>query len=423
VTRVDAPGWRRLNRGADEVHSHSHRINFEEGRMPHAVSRRRFVGGLAAAVGYLQAERPAAQAPQGASGQSAGVRQARPRLAVEEYDAAAKLAYNENPYGPSEAVMKAMTSAFKYDNRYSYPDGNIVQELATHHGVKPENILLAAGSGEILQVADRTFLPGGRKVVGVTPTFGEVYEYAAGVRSESITLPLRDDYGQDIGALVRTTRANHRDVGFVYVCTPNNPTGVIVTKQDIRQLLDGIPEDVPVVIDEAYHHYVETPDYATSIPYVLQDRPVIVARTFSKVYGLAGMRLGYAVAPKPFIDRMRPHCTASINALVKWAGVAALRDTATADRVRTTTLQLRRKTTAALEGLGFKVLPSEANFFMVHIRRPVQPVIEEFRKQGVLVGRPFPPMLEHLRVSVGTAEEMERFLTSFRTIVGRKTAV
>jgi len=144
-------------------------------------------------------------------------------------------------------------------------------------------------------------------------------------------------------------------------------------------LLDGVPEDVPVLIDEAYHHYVEHPDYATSLPYVLEGRQVIVTRTFSKIYGLAGMRLGYAVAPKALIDRMRPHCTASINALVKWAGVAALHDTTAAARVRESTLGLRKKTTAELERLGYTVLASDANFFMVHIRRDVVPVIETFR--------------------------------------------
>jgi histidinol-phosphate aminotransferase len=383
--------------------------------MPSTVSRRSFLGGLTAAVGTLTADAPLA-----AQTSAAVARQPRPRLGLDEYDRAAKLAYNENPYGPSEAVMKAMTTAFKYDNRYGYPDGNLVQELAAHHGVKEENILIGAGSGEILQVVGRTFLGAGRRVVGVTPTFGEVYEYASGVRSDSIILPLREDYGQDIGVLVKTARTNYRDVGFIYLCTPNNPTGVVVTRQEIKQLLDGIPEDVPVLIDEAYHHYVDNPDYATSIPYVLEGRPVIVARTFSKIYGLAGMRLGYGIAPKPLIDRMRPHCTASINALVKWAGVTALGDPAAAARVRTTTLQLRRTTTAELEGMGFKVLPSEANFFMVHIRRQVQPAIDELRKRGVLVGRPFPPMLEHLRVSVGTADEMERFLRAFTDVVGRR---
>jgi len=385
--------------------------------MSHTVTRRSFLGGLSAAVGVLTPEASLIAQTSGAS-----LRQPRPRLGLDEYDAAAKLANNENPYGPSEAVLKAMTTAFKYDNRYGYPDGNLVQELAAHHGVKAGNILLGAGSGEILQVAARTFLGGGRRIVGVTPTFGGVFEYASGVRSESIVVPLREDYGQDMGALIKTTLNNHRDVAFVYLCTPNNPTGIVVTKEDVRRLLDGIPEDVPVLIDEAYHHYVESAAYATSIPYAIEGRPVIVARTFSKIYGLAGMRLGYAVAAEPIIDRMRPHCTASINALVRWAGVTALADTDAADRVRQKTLQLRRSTVAELEGMGFKVLPSETNFFMVHIRRQVPTVTDEFRARGVLVGRPFPPMLEHLRVSVGTADEMRRFLAAFREIVGRKTA-
>ena len=382
--------------------------------MSTTVSRRHFVGGLAAALGYigthttipLAGQTPAARPPR-----------RRPRLSLAEYDAAAKLAYNENPNGPSESVMKAMTNAFRFDNRYNFPDGDIVQAIAAHHAVEPENLLLGAGSSEILQVAGRTFLHDGRKVVGVEPTFADVYEYASGVHAESIVLPLGEGYRQDIPALVRATRANHRDVGFVYLCTPNNPTGIVVTKQEVRQLLDGIPDDVPVLVDEAYHHYVEHADYATSIPYVTEGRQVIVTRTFSKVYGLAGMRLGYAVAPKALIDRMRPHCTGSINALVMWAGAAALADTAAAQRVRESTLRLRKKTTAELERLGYTVLPSDANFFMVHIRQEVAPVIDAFRSRGVLVGRPFPPMLEHLRVSVGTPDEMDRFVAAFKQIV------
>jgi histidinol-phosphate/aromatic aminotransferase/cobyric acid decarboxylase-like protein len=255
-------------------------------------------------------------------------------------------------------------------------------------------------------------------VIGVAPTFADVYEYASGVRAESLVLPLRSDHTQDIGMMVRATRANHRDVAFVYLCTPNNPTGIVVGKADVRQLLDGVPDDVPVLIDEAYHHYVEDPGYATSIPYVKDGRSVIVTRTFSKIYGLAGMRLGYGIAPAALVARMRPHCTGSINALVKWAGVAALKDTASVDRVRSSTLQLRKTTTAELEKLGYKVLPSDTNFFMVHLRRDVTPVIEAFRAKGVLVGRPFPPMTQHLRVSVGAPEEMDRFLSAFRQILG-----
>jgi histidinol-phosphate aminotransferase len=377
------------------------------------VSRRHFVGGLAATLGTMRIpERPAratqAQAPSAP----------RPRrMTIEEYDAAAKLAFNENPHGPSESVVKAMASAVRFQSRYNYPDAGILDEIAAHHGVAREQVILGAGSSEILEVAGRSFLPGGRKVVGVEPTFADVYEYASGVRAESIILPLRQDYTQDIAALVRATRRNHRDVGFVYLCTPNNPTGIVVTKAEVRELLDGIPEDVPVLIDEAYHHYVAHPEYATSVPYVREGRQVIVARTFSKVYGLAGMRLGYGIAPKPLIDRMRPHTTGSINALVKWAGAAALKDTAAMDRTRTATLQLRRQTTTAIEQMGYTVLPSEANFFMVHLRKEVTPVIEAFRDRGVFVGRPFPPMTRHLRVSVGTEAEMARFLEAFRLIL------
>lgn len=380
----------------------------------HPVSRRRFVGGVAAGLGYLGL-RPVGELW---SQDPVAVLQA----PADAYDALAKLANNENPYGPSDSVLQAMTRAFKYANRYGYPDGGIVQEIAKHHGVKPEHIMLGAGSGEILDVACTALLQDGRRIVGSDPSYSILYQHATGIKADVIKLPLLEDYRQDIPALVRATRTHYRDVGFVYLCNPNNPTGRIVTKEEVRQLLDGIPEDVPVLIDEAYHHFVDDPAYATSIPYVLEGRPVIVTRTFSKIVGLAGMRLGYAVAPRELIQQMRPYAIGSINAVVKWGGVAALKDTAEQARVRQVTLALRTKTTAELQSFGYPVIPSNANFFMVHIRRPVQPVIEEFRKKGVLVGRPFPPMLGHLRVSVGTVDEMRRFMSAFKEIFPASTA-
>jgi histidinol-phosphate aminotransferase len=379
----------------------------------HAVSRRSFVGGLAAALGYLGV-RPEADLLAQAAGQGQGG--GRGRLTADAYDSMAKLASNENNWGPPESVMKAMNAAWKYANRYGYPDGGILEAIAQHHGVKPENVLLGAGSGEILDVVGTTFLQGDRKVLGVEPSYGSVYQHATSIKSDAIKLPLDPDFRQNIPAMIKATKAYYRDIGFVYLCNPNNPTGVVVTKQEVKQLLDGIPEDMPVLIDEAYHHFVEDPNYATSVPYVLEGRPVIVARTFSKIAALAAMRLGYAVAPAPLIQRMRPYSIGSINALVKHGGVAALKDTAAQEQVKKQTIQLRKKTTAELESLGYSVIPSETNFFMVHVKRPVQGVIEDFRKHNVLVGRPFPPMLEHLRVSIGTAEEMDRFMAAFKQI-------
>ena len=376
-----------------------------------AVSRRGFMGGAAAALGYLGIH-PGdlwAQTRTGAP---------RSRPSTADYDGFAKLANNENPYGPPESVMKAMTEAFKYSNRYGYPDGGLVQEIAAHHGVKPENVLLGAGSGEILQVVGTTFLQDGRKVIGVEPSYGSVYQHASGIKADAIKLALRDDYTQDIPQMILAVKANYRDLGFVYLCSPNNPTGLAVSKQDVKLLLDSLPPDLPVLIDEAYHHFVDDPSYATSVPYVLEGRPVIVARTFSKISALAGMRLGYAIAPKFIVDQMRPYAVGSINALVKWGGVAALKDTAAQEQVKRVNRELRDKTTAELKALGFTVIPSQTNFFMVHVKRHVVLLAEEFRKKGVLVGRPFPPMTEHLRVSVGTADEMSRFMVAFKEIFG-----
>ncbi len=373
------------------------------------VSRRGFVGGVAAALAtpwFGSPWRVFAQSGAGPQG----------LVGADAYDRVAKLAFNENPYGPPESVMKAMTGAFKYANRYGYPDGGLREAIAALHGVKPDQVLLGAGSGEILDVVGTTFLAGGRMVVGVEPSFGQVYQHADEVKGGALLLPLGKDYRQDIPAMIRTVKANARDVGFVYLCNPNNPTGLTVSREEVRELLDGIPGDIPVLIDEAYHHFVEDPRYATSMPYVLEGRPVIVTRTFSKIAALAGMRLGYAVAPTSLIDRMQPFTIGSINAVVKWGGVAALKDTAAQEWVKRTTIDLREKTVGALQAAGYESLPSQANFFMVHIRRPVQPVIAEFRQRGVLVGRPFPPMLEHLRVSVGTAEEMDRFVAAFKEI-------
>jgi histidinol-phosphate aminotransferase len=382
------------------------------------VSRRNFVGGIAAALGYLGVgpDVDLFAQTQGAAGAAP-----RARAPMDDYDSFAKLASNENNYGPPESVMKAMNNAWKYSNRYGYPDGNILQEIAKHHGVKNESVLLTAGSGEALDVIGTTFLPNGKKVLGVEPSYSSVYQHATSIKSTAIKLPLGKDYRQDIPAMIKAANEHASEIGLIYLCNPNNPTGMIVTKQEVKQLLDGIPKDMAVLIDEAYHHFVDDPNYATSVPYVLEGRPVIIARTFSKIAALAGMRLGYAIATPDIINKMRPYSMGSINALVKHGGAASLKDTASQADVKRRTIDTRKKTAAELEAHGYRTIPSETNFFMVHLGgRQVQPVIEEFRAKKVLVGRPFPPMTDHMRVSVGTPEEMTRFVTAFKEIFPAK---
>ena len=254
--------------------------------------------------------------------------------------------------------MAAMTSAYRFGNRYNYPDADIAAEIAAHHGVRPENVILGAGSSEILQVAGRTFLPGDEKSSASnrpsrtsTNTPRVSAPSRSSCRSAATTRRTSTQWcaplAITIAALASSTSAR-----------PTIPPASSSTAPRSGGCSTASRRDVPVLIDEAYHHYVEDPGYATSIPYVLEGRNVVVTRTFSKIYGLAGMRLGYGIAPVALVDRMRPHCSGSINALVKWAGAAALKDTASAERVRSVTLQLRKKTTAELEKLGYKVLPS-----------------------------------------------------------------
>jgi histidinol-phosphate aminotransferase len=387
-----------------------------------SVSRRHFVGGIAAALGYLKVGPEVdlfAQAPR----QQGAAPRMPARPAMDDYDTYAHLSSNENCWGPPESVMKAMNGAWKYANRYGYPDANIVQEIAKHHGLKPENILLTAGSGEALDVIGTTYLMGGKKVLGVEPTYSTVYQHATSIKTTAIKLPLGKDYREDIAATIKAANTRASEIGLVYLCNPNNPTGLVVTKQEVKQLLDGIPKGMPVLIDEAYHHFVDTPDYASAVPYVVEGRPVIITRTFSKIAALAGMRLGYAIAREDMIAQMRPYSMGSINALVKHGGAAALKDTDSQAKIKKMTIDLRDKTSAELRAHGYDVIPSQTNFFMVSIGREIQPVIEEFRQKKVLVGRPFPPMTTHMRVSVGTADEMDRFMKAFKEIFPAKAAV
>jgi histidinol-phosphate aminotransferase len=383
----------------------------------HPLSRRRFFGGVATALGALGLRPSSGLFAQGGTAQFRG--------SDAEYDSFAKLASNENNWGPPEQVMKAMNGAWKYANRYGYPDGNIVQAIADHHGVKPENVLLTPGSGEVLEIVGEAFLMGNtKKVVGADPTYATVFQHATNIKAEGIKVPLLKDYRQDIPTMISEANKNAASVGLFYLCNPNNPTGAVVTAAEVKQVIEGIPKTMPILIDEAYHHFVDDPAYGTSIPYVIEGRPVIIARTFSKIAALAAMRIGYAVSTPEIIKQLRVYASNSVNVLAKWGAAASLKDTAGQAEVKAKITGLRNKTTRELEAYGYPTIPSQTNFFMVSLEgRTVQPVIEEFRAKGVLVGRPFPPMINHLRVSVGLPEEMDRFMKGFKEIFPKKTAV
>jgi histidinol-phosphate aminotransferase len=208
------------------------------------------------------------------------------------------------------------------------------------------------------------------------------------------------------------------ETGMVYICNPNNPTGTIVRKDELQKFMDRVPQSVTVVVDEAYLHFVSDPAFESAVRYAQEGRSIIVARTFSKIYGLAGMRIGYAVGRKDLIAKIKPFTVDfSISGIAAKAAMAAIADSAHVERLAKLNNAQRQVFYDEMKKMEFEPIPSESNFIMVNIRKPVAPLIEELKKRKVLVGREFPAMSNFLRVTVGTAEEMRKFYVAFREVM------
>jgi histidinol-phosphate aminotransferase len=370
-----------------------------------SLTRRRFAGALCASVGASLI----------APGLASPAAAARPRAAGKSGDRV-RLDSNENPYGPSPRALEAMRRSQGAAARY--PDAleeRVTEAIARLHGVGPENVVLGCGSGEVLRMADMAFLGPDRCVVAAEPTFEAVLSYARVTRAEPVKVPLTRDFRHD---LPRLAAACGDRAGLVYVCNPNNPTGTIVARDELAAFLGSVPRGVVVLVDEAYHHFVEDPRYASAFEWVGKAPDLIVVRTFSKIYGLAGMRLGYGVGAKERIVAMREHrIWSNSNVAVLEAALASLKDPDHVPRQRRLMNDSRRRLRRELEKDGRRYIPSEANFVMIDVGGDVAPVIAALRERGILVGRKFPSLPNWLRVSIGTREEMEAFLGGLRAVV------
>ncbi len=328
---------------------------------------------------------------------------------------------NENPYGPSHRALKAITHSERVASRY--PDAQetaAIEALARLHGVQPENVILGCGSGEILRMADMAFLAPGKNLVVCQPTFEAVLAYARVTHADPVQVPQTADFRHDLPAMAAA--CNDR-TGLVYVCNPNNPTGTIVSKDELAAFIAKAPPSATILVDEAYHHFVEDARYSSAFDWFGKAPNVVIVRTFSKIYGMAGMRLGYAVGAREKIDAMRPHLTwSNANAAVLDAALASLDDPSHVPTYKKKLNGTRRWLCAELEKDGRRYIPSHANFVMVHLGTDVGPVIEEFQKRKILVGRRFPSMSDWMRISIGTDKEMKAFLAGLRGIVPARSA-
>jgi histidinol-phosphate aminotransferase len=320
-----------------------------------------------------------------------------------------RLNANENPYGPSPAAMSAMREAFGAANRYPDEEADaLAADVAKLHGLSNEEVILGDGSSEILKLVAAAYTSPSRSLVMADPTFEAIAHYTKVTGAPVVKVPLDAGYAHDLGKM------NPSGAGVIYICNPNNPTASITPKVPLAEFLSSVPASTIVLVDEAYHHYATSSDYESVAPLVKTRPNLIVARTFSKIYGMAGLRAGYAVANRDVIKKLDAEkAWDSMNLMALVAARASLADAGFVAEGRRRNAATRTMVVNRLGAMGFKVIPSDANFVMVDVQREVRPMIAAMRANGVHVGRLFPALPHHMRVTIGTPEEMEMFLSAF----------
>ncbi len=324
---------------------------------------------------------------------------------------------NENPFGMCDAARDALLVAAEEANRYPGEyQAELRKRIAEYHGVPVDQVATGSGSTDILRQAAGAWVRSDGSLVQAKPTFEALAFYSRARGFDAVSVPVDKAGRHDLEAM-RAAIGN--DTKLVYICNPGNPTGTLMRQSDLDAFIEDLPPHVVVLVDEAYHHYVEDPDYVSSLAHLEKGRNVLVARTFSKVYGMAGLRAGYAIGPAPLIEELRiQRLQNNINAIAGACAVASLNDEKYHHSQRMLNAEARKILTDALESRGYDYWDSHTNFVMIMLGQEVGPTIRAFRERGVYVGRPFPDVPTNLRVSIGTAEQMKRFVEEFDEVMG-----
>src|SRR5271155_4105807 len=319
------------------------------------------------------------------------------------------LSRNENAYGPSQKVIASMQDALHFANRYPDPAVNALHErIAQSHSIKPAQLVLGCGSGEILSITASSFLAPGKTLITAVPTFESIGRCAKALGAQVVKIPLDKNYSHDLSAMLARADAS---TGLVYICNPNNPTASLTPRKDLEEFIRKLPRTTTVLIDEAYHHFVEeTADYSSFIDNPVSDDRLLVARTFSKVFGLAGMRVGYAVgAPEKIQALSARRLAEGLNAVGARAALVAYDDLEYVQMSEQRNANDRREFFNQAGSRKVRYIDSHANFAMLQAGRPATEVIDHFSKNSVLIARLFPSMNTFVRVSFGTPPQMQEF--------------
>lgn len=326
-----------------------------------------------------------------------------------------KLASNESPLGPSRKAIEAIKDALQ--NLHRYPDGGgyyLRKALSERYEVELDQIILGNGSNEVIEIFVRTFLRPGDEAIMANPSF-VVYPMAVqAAYGRDVIVPLKDGR-HDLEGMMRKVTDKTR---IVFIANPNNPTGTINTRSEFDSMMKELPEDILVIVDEAYHEYVTSRDYPDTMRYLREGRNIIILRTFSKIYGLAGLRIGYGITKKELVDEMnKVRQPFNTNSLAQIGALAALSDHKHVEEGRRINEEGKRYLYKEFESMDIKYLPTEANFIYIEIEENASGLYERLLKDGVIVR----PMGErNLRVTIGLPEENKRFIKAFRKLLIRE---
>lgn len=321
---------------------------------------------------------------------------------------------NENPWGPSRVAIQAINRSLHMSNKYGGDRRRLISLVAGINDVPADHVAVGTGSGEILKVAALIATLDRGSIVCADPTYHDLVRYAERVGGEIIRVPVDEGFGTDLDAMRKAIRS---DTTCVYLVNPNNPIPSIIEKNALREFVLEVSQDRMVFIDEAYYEFVDNPDYGTMMDLVRDGhKNIIVARTASKIHGLAGLRIGFGFAHPDLISEINTRKTGNINVLGLDAAYASYQD----EEFQHFTLRKNKESLAIVEGmheeLGHRYVKSNANFTFFETGRDVREVNAAFRKEGIMVGRPFPPMLDWLRVSMAKPDEMRYFVQTYKKL-------
>jgi histidinol-phosphate aminotransferase len=331
-----------------------------------------------------------------------------------------RLSYNENPNGPGKTVVDAIRAHAAEVSMYPFePGAEMHQAIARYLGVPEANVMTALGSSEVLEICMRTYVTPDRPFVTGNPSYDHMGELATQWQLPMRAVPLTTNLELDLDRMLDQVDG----AGMVYVCNPNNPTATVHTAAPLRDFVDQVNRRAPtakILIDEAYIDFTDDPSQVSMIATALQNPNVIVSRTFSKIFGLAGLRLGYGIAQEETLKALMPQrvfISGLGNYLAGIAAVATLPDREHYDSERRLNRESREFTQKALASMGYPSGASASNFIFVNIRRDSKEFADACAKHNILVGRPFPPLTQYARISLSTLDNMKAAVDVFKTVL------